>query len=297
MSNEMNGTKRVNDHTPSPQPTCTRLKIYKLGDLLEKEAQIWWDITSFEFYVANNLVPRGLRLQKPLAYKKKDVNILKKWDQLLDKGSLLLIIFLIGEKKKELEQLEIEIEQLKTDLSPETENGLYAELLDKIERKVKDLDNKIGEGKRRKIMRDKEDYDKGVQRNWKKQNYTKSEWATHQQWEKNRTPNRREHFWKNQVRGMEKKRYNPVRDVQESAHYYYNHHHSSSNSRNHLRNQGRTMERRGLESQRDTYERQKYKYNPRQSPQKGGVYSENNHIRNEKRRSDILQNDERLCKD
>ncbi|CAH2312981.1 unc-93 homolog A [Pelobates cultripes] len=79
--------------------------------------------------------------------------------------------FLAGDytkKKKELELIEIEIEKLKSEITPEVEDGTFAELLDKIERRVKDLEVKIKEGKRKKISRDKEDYEKGIQRNWNK---------------------------------------------------------------------------------------------------------------------------------
>ncbi|CAH2295252.1 Hypothetical predicted protein [Pelobates cultripes] len=135
---------------------------------MEKEVQIWWDIATLDFYVNNNIVPRGLRLYKRSTYKRHDPILLKKWDQLLDKGSLLLMVFLINEKKKDLTQLDQEITDSKSAIRPLVENGEYVELLDTIERRVKDIEMNIRENKRKKILRDQVDYKTQTQRNWKK---------------------------------------------------------------------------------------------------------------------------------
>ncbi|CAH2224590.1 Hypothetical predicted protein [Pelobates cultripes] len=135
---------------------------------MEREIQVWWDVATLDFYVNNNIVPRGLRLFKKSTYKRHDLTLLKKWDQLLDKGSLLLMVFLINEKKKDLTQLDLEITELKASIRPLVENGEYTELLDKIERRVKDIESSIRENKRKKIMRDQNDYKTKTQRNWKR---------------------------------------------------------------------------------------------------------------------------------
>ncbi|CAH2319491.1 Hypothetical predicted protein [Pelobates cultripes] len=153
---------------PKDQRKDIRSFIHQLGKLMEREVQIWWDIATLDFYVNNNIVPRGLRLFKRSTYKRHDPTLLKKWDQLLDKGSLLLMVFLINEKKKDLTQLDQEITQLKSTIRPLVENGDYVELLDTIERRVKDIEMNIRENKRKKIMRDQADYKTQTQRNWKK---------------------------------------------------------------------------------------------------------------------------------
>ncbi|CAH2316696.1 Hypothetical predicted protein [Pelobates cultripes] len=150
------------------QQTDIRSLIYQLGKAMEREIQIWWDIAALDFYVNNNIVPRGLRLFKRSTYKRQDATLLKKWDQLLDKGSLLLMVFLINEKKKDLTQLDLDITELKAAIRPLVENGEFVELLDKIERRVKDIEASIRENKRKKIIRDQADYATQTQRNWKK---------------------------------------------------------------------------------------------------------------------------------
>ncbi|CAH2306758.1 Hypothetical predicted protein [Pelobates cultripes] len=156
--------------TRSPQKQCDSVKtlIYKLGKTMEKEVHVWWDIATLDFYVNNNIVPRGLRLYKRLAYKRNEPTLLKKWDQLLDKGSLLLMVFLINEKKKDLTQLDQEIKDLKTSIRPLVESGEYVELLEKMEKRVKDIEMNIREIKKKKIVRDQTDYKTLTQRNWKK---------------------------------------------------------------------------------------------------------------------------------
>ncbi|CAH2329712.1 PREDICTED: uncharacterized protein LOC108698306 isoform X2 [Pelobates cultripes] len=145
-----------------------RSLIYQLGKTMEKEVHVWWDIATLDFYVNNNIVPRGLRLFKRSTYKRHDQTLLKKWDQLLDKGSLLLMVFLINEKKKDLTQLDHEITELKASIRPLVESGDYIGLLEKIEKRVKDIEENIREVKRKKIMRDQADYRNQIQRNWKK---------------------------------------------------------------------------------------------------------------------------------
>ncbi|CAH2306680.1 Hypothetical predicted protein [Pelobates cultripes] len=81
------------------------------------------------------------------------------------------MIFLINEKKKELEQMDKDIKEMKDKLIPEVEDGTYVELLDKIERRVKDLEIQVKTTKHKKLMRDKEDYNLGRQRNWRKHTF------------------------------------------------------------------------------------------------------------------------------
>ncbi|CAH2286067.1 Hypothetical predicted protein [Pelobates cultripes] len=64
-----------------------------------------------------------------------------------------------------------DIKEMKEKLIPEVEKGNYVESLDKIERRVKDLEIQVKTFKYKKLMRDKEDYDLGRQRNWKKQKF------------------------------------------------------------------------------------------------------------------------------
>lgn len=40
--------------------------IRKLGHLMEKKIRTWWDLISFEQYIANDLVPRRLGWYIPL---------------------------------------------------------------------------------------------------------------------------------------------------------------------------------------------------------------------------------------
>ncbi|CAH2306502.1 Hypothetical predicted protein, partial [Pelobates cultripes] len=166
-----------NSNEPAPplmdQRKDIRSLIHQLGKLMEREVQIWWDIATLDFYVNNNIVPRGLRLFERSTYKRHDPTLLKKWDQLLDKGSLLLMVFLINEKKKDLTQLDQEITELKIAIRPLVENGEYVELLDTIERRVKDIEMNIRENKRKKILRDQADYKTQTQRNWKKDQTSK----------------------------------------------------------------------------------------------------------------------------
>ncbi|CAH2325361.1 Hypothetical predicted protein [Pelobates cultripes] len=156
---------------PQPQKRSddVRSLIYQLGKIMEKEVHVWWDIAALDFYVNSNIVPRGLRLFKRSAYKHHDLTLLKKWDQLLDKGSLLLKVFLINEKKKDLTQLDQEITALKASIRPLVESGEYVDLLEKMEKRVKDIEENIRETKRKKIMRDQADYRTQKQRNWKKE--------------------------------------------------------------------------------------------------------------------------------
>ncbi|CAH2299462.1 Hypothetical predicted protein, partial [Pelobates cultripes] len=68
-----------------------------------------------------------------------------------------------------------DIKEMKEKLIPQVEDGAYVELLDKIERRVKDLEIQVKTTKQKKLMRDKEDYNLGRQRNWKKHTFNNQE--------------------------------------------------------------------------------------------------------------------------
>ncbi|CAH2224427.1 Hypothetical predicted protein [Pelobates cultripes] len=59
---------------------------------------------------------------------------------------------------------------MKAQIRPLVESGEYAELLEKMERRIKDLEENIRETKRKKILRDQADYKAQIQRNWKSEN-------------------------------------------------------------------------------------------------------------------------------
>ncbi|CAH2315493.1 Hypothetical predicted protein [Pelobates cultripes] len=79
------------------------------------------------------------------------------------------MVFLINEKKKDLEKLDKEISELKNRIRPLVESGDYVGLLDRMEKRIKDLEETIRETKRKKILRDQMDYKTQSQRNWKEE--------------------------------------------------------------------------------------------------------------------------------
>ncbi|CAH2300330.1 Hypothetical predicted protein [Pelobates cultripes] len=106
-----------------------------------------------------------------------------------------------------------DIKEMKEKLIPQVEDGTYIELLDKIERRVKDLEIQVKTTKQKKLMRDKEDYNLGRQRNWKK-----------------RTFNNQENHYNNNYKPFQHRQYQPYRSNnyqnpnRKYRHQTYSHH-------------------------------------------------------------------------
>lgn len=80
--------------------------------LLEKKSNVYWHSTYLEKYIAESLVPYGLRLKLFPHFKKPSNSFRAKWENTLTGFSMALMALLIEEHKEELKSIDLELQNL-----------------------------------------------------------------------------------------------------------------------------------------------------------------------------------------
>lgn len=132
----------------------------------EKELKLSLHMTSLSDYWREKMIPRGLRIKKFPSFGFPDMEFKHKWEAILNKCSLDLMLLLIEEAKKQRCESQKEMEELKAEMSskfadkePTFEKDLK-EGLDKLQKEIK-------QEKLEKFKRDQQDYKEERVYTWK----------------------------------------------------------------------------------------------------------------------------------
>lgn len=123
-------------------------------------------------YLSDNwrreIIPRGLRISKFPSFGKDKPDFKQKWEKILNKCSLDLMLLLIEEAKMQREELNTQIEEAKQKLTQITPD--YREQAEAMERKIQEdidkLSKTLAQSKLEKIRRDQQDYEGGTVYSW-----------------------------------------------------------------------------------------------------------------------------------
>ena len=107
------------DQEPA-QMADSRKLFLDLQKLSEKKLKLHLHTVTMSDYWRKDMIPRGLRLNKFPAFGYDNDEFKDKWEAILNKCSLDLILLLIEEARKQEEALQTQIEELKAQL-PEIE--------------------------------------------------------------------------------------------------------------------------------------------------------------------------------
>ncbi|XP_053562068.1 uncharacterized protein LOC128653046 [Bombina bombina] len=157
--NKYNNAFKENSHPSSNWETI----ISKLEKLYVKETKRWWETTFLSRYLNENLVPRGLRVYKIPAFGMNDKIFLDKWNAALHKCSTELVSLLYESQDISLKNIEKEIIALENELDTFLSDKRCLDKFEEIKSNAKQLDDQIGNSKYKKYLRDKDDFDKGIQ--------------------------------------------------------------------------------------------------------------------------------------
>lgn len=133
-------------------------RFRKLEQLMAKEIRAYWDITFLTEYISILHIPRGLRIKKFPTSDLFDENFKKEWTDTLDTCSFKLMEILIASKKKETEKLQLDISAIQKDLTTSQTSKGFAELDEKLNRKLDRMEKAVIDTKKGKMARDKDDY-------------------------------------------------------------------------------------------------------------------------------------------
>lgn len=127
----------------------------RLKNLMVAEVHGHWDIALLEKYLDDNMVPRSLRFE---ITPQEDEIDLPGWYKYFNDVGLDLLRFLIARKRRKLNKLDEEISEVKEKLSLYRESEEYKNKSDNLRKTLEkeDLDQKVK--KKKKYMRDMEDY-------------------------------------------------------------------------------------------------------------------------------------------
>ncbi|OCT89896.1 hypothetical protein XELAEV_18018510mg [Xenopus laevis] len=137
-------------------------KVYK--KTLIQQMRLRWEISSLENYVKAKMVPRGLRLKKSPSFNLKKSGgqeFLDKWNSILSDCSPKLMQLMIVENTKNITQINKQVEEERSKLEENKEDNQFSALNDKIKSELMKIQQEIKIRKKKKFLRDTEDYKKG----------------------------------------------------------------------------------------------------------------------------------------
>ncbi|OCT83472.1 hypothetical protein XELAEV_18026014mg [Xenopus laevis] len=133
---------------------------------MSHELLVCWDILTLEKYISSKWIPRGLRIKKFPTFAKDDMDFANKWNNVLTKCSMELMGLIIEYKKHDLLNTREEINEsqlllMSLDKTPELER-----LDSQLKIYLQKLEVSVSARKRRKLKRDKRDYENNMVYLW-----------------------------------------------------------------------------------------------------------------------------------
>lgn len=140
--------------------------ITELEDAKKDESRyLWHSITLSEYWKAKR-IPRGLRIKKTPSFGLDDATFMEKWEKVLNKCSLDLMLLVIEKTKNEKTKLNAEIERLENEMKSKLDKEKYTEITNNISTTLAAHVNDIRSYKMRKYERDTKDYAAGTVYDW-----------------------------------------------------------------------------------------------------------------------------------
>lgn len=130
----------------------------KLGHCMDKKSNVWWDQSTMEKYLKDNLIPRKLRWDVPINDGLLGKDDIDEWFTFFEGKGREVMEFLIKRKQRKLKLLDNQIKEIRDKIYPLKETPEYIRLMGELQKNMqkKDLENK--NGKKKKYIRDLEDY-------------------------------------------------------------------------------------------------------------------------------------------
>lgn len=161
-----NGRETFNSKT-NYEAGSVSLLFRRLEKSITKEIQAYWDLLSLSEYLATERIPRGLRVKKFPTFELFDESLKKQWTNTLPSCSRALMDIIIISKNKAIEVLQKDISELQEALKPLQGASEFLRLDQRLNEKLNCLENEIIMTKKKKMLRDKMDYDTNNVYVWK----------------------------------------------------------------------------------------------------------------------------------
>lgn len=133
----------------------------KLTNLLNRETRLYLHAVTLSDYLRKKRIPRGLRIQKAPTVGLNNPEFCKKWCEITNKCSFDLMVLIIQEMNEQLTEVRDQMKETREKLEADyMDKTALKMLLDECEKYKEKLKNELTIVKKKKFMRDTEDYEK-----------------------------------------------------------------------------------------------------------------------------------------
>lgn len=151
----------------NPDAAPAQLAIHDYRKLLEKDKRLELHAITLSDYWREEIIPRGLRMKKFPTFGKDDADFRRRWEAILNKCSLDLILLLIEEIKKQRMDVRKQVEEVQPNIeSAALQDPSFAETLQKTRDEIDSLSKALKQNKMEKFKRDRTDYQQGTVYLW-----------------------------------------------------------------------------------------------------------------------------------
>lgn len=147
----------------------------ELTKLTKKDIGLEWKIVNLSDYWRKKLIPRGLRIKTMPPFSTEDTEFRSKWEAILNKCSLDLILLTIEHDKKEKEEVEAKLSEIQSQISKMPDEQKKDPFQSKHAQDIESHTNKVKKEKIQAFKRNQTDYEEGKVYNWNKPTQRKTQ--------------------------------------------------------------------------------------------------------------------------
>lgn len=151
---------------PSTEKGDLDTNFRKFGHLMEKKVSLWWDIATHEQYIKDKMVPRRLRWEVPICDGLVDQEGVNEWYKFFNDKGMDLVHFALKRKQRKLQIINQHITECKSTLEPFKDTAPFTTLTKQLNKVLEQKDIEIKQRKKRKYLRDTNDYHLEQVFNW-----------------------------------------------------------------------------------------------------------------------------------
>lgn len=146
-------------------------KYFELKKMAGKQIKLHWSIVNLSDYWHEGCIPRGLRIKKFPSFGTEDIEFRSKWEAILNKCSLDLILLIIEHSKKEKEVAQEKLNEIKAQISGMSNDDIKLPFENKLKHDLEKLTDWVRQQKIKKFKRDENDYKDDRVYKWTRPNH------------------------------------------------------------------------------------------------------------------------------
>lgn len=129
----------------------------------------WWDVSTFETYLNENIVPRRLRWDIPPNDGLTDQESNDEWSKFFNEKGLELLTFLLQRKQRKTRKLDQNIAEIREELETYKETTEFKTLTTQLNKDFTKKDREVQQRKSKKYIRDTNDFQNDQVFKWQSQ--------------------------------------------------------------------------------------------------------------------------------